>query len=84
MHQCDSSTDKCLRRNMANHHAVGTAGETPIGDEPHRISQSLANEGGSGRKHFAHAGPSFGALVAYHHHIARLDFFPENFCFFPY
>ena len=58
---------------MAGHQAVGGAGEAPVGEQGHGLPKPLAHERGCHAQHLAHSGPARRALVADHHHVARLD-----------
>ena len=78
LHQADGSTDGGFGGHMANHEAIGAAAEAAIGDQCHLLAEALAHDGGCRGEHLAHAGTPHGALVAHHHHIARLDLAIEN------
>src|SRR5258706_6108348 len=78
LHQGDRPAVECFRRHVPHYHSPGAAGEAPVGDDAHGLAEALANESGSGREHFAHAGPAFRALVADDEHIARLDLVGED------
>ena len=73
LQQADGAADRSFRCHMADHQAIGAAGEAPIGDQAHAIAQSGADQRRSGGKHLAHARPALGAFVANHDHIAGLD-----------
>ena len=55
---------------MADHEAVGAAGEAAIGDEGHVRGQAAAVDGAGGAQHLPHAGPATRPLIAHHHDIA--------------
>ena len=44
---------------MPHHHAPDAAGESSIGDEPHRFAEALADQRRRRRQHLAHAGVAF-------------------------
>ncbi len=58
---------------MANHQTAGRPAETAVGDQRHRFTQASPDQCRGDPKHLAHSRAAPGALVADHHHIARLD-----------
>ena len=58
---------------MADHHAPGAAGKTPVRNQTHGFAHALTDQRTGGCQHFLHAGAAFGAFVADHQHIAVFD-----------
>ena len=63
---------------VSDYQSVGATRKASVGDQRHRISQSLADQGCSRREHLAHSRPSLGAFVANHQHIAGAHFVSQN------
>ena len=62
-----------LRSDMAHAQAGGAAGEPAVGQQQHVLAQSGALDRTGDGQHLAHARPTFGALIADHHHVAFGD-----------
>ena len=58
----DGAADGGFRSNVADDQSVRGAGETAVGDQSDGFAQAGADEGGGGRKHFAHAGAALAGL----------------------
>ena len=58
---------------MSHQSAVGKAGKTRVGDQPHTFMQALSHQSIIGKHQFLHAGGAFYALVADHQHVAGND-----------
>ena len=58
---------------MADHEALGGAGETAVRDQGDIAGQALADQGCRNAQHFPHAGTALGALIADDDDIAGLD-----------
>jgi hypothetical protein len=62
-----------FRRNVANHEAVGRAGETAVGDQGHVVAKAASDQRGGDAEHFAHAGPAGRAFVADHDDVPGMN-----------
>src|SRR6185369_16962921 len=69
----DGAADRRFGRDVADNHAVGSAGEPAVCNQPYSIAQPHADDGRSRDQHLAHAGAATRAFVANHHDIARTD-----------
>ena len=69
----DRAADGGLGGDVADHEAVGAAGETAVGDERHVVAEAAAHDGAGRRQHLAHAGAALRAFVADDHHVPGLD-----------
>ena len=69
----DRAARRRLRRDVADHHAVGAAGEAAVGDQADGFAEPRADQRRGRREHLAHARAALRPLVADHHHVARLD-----------
>ena len=58
---------------MANHRAVGRAGESSVGQQQNVVSQVGAHDGAGDCQHLLHTGASSGAFVADYHNVAGID-----------
>ncbi len=68
--QRQRSADPCFRRDIADHHAAGGAGEAAIGEQRDLLAHALPVDQRGHRKHLAHARPALGTFVANHQHFA--------------
>ena len=59
-----------LRCDVPDDEAVGSAGETVIGDQGHALAQAHAHDGRGDREHLAHTRSAFRPLVTDDHHLA--------------
>ena len=69
----DRAAERGLRRDVADHQAVGPAREPAVGQERDRIAQALADERAGDLQHLLHARPADRALVADDDDVAGLD-----------
>src|ERR1044072_2523967 len=66
------ATDKRFRRDIADAHAAGGAGEAAVGDQSHLLPHALAVDQRGDAEHLPHAGSPDWSLVADHQHLSRL------------
>src|SRR5438128_3472331 len=72
----DRPADPGLRGDVADHQAMGPAGEAAIGDQADALAESLSDQRRGDRQHLTHARPADRALAADDDHIAGLDLAP--------
>jgi hypothetical protein len=63
---------------VADHEAVGAAGETSVGDEGDSLAEALAHDSTGGSEHLAHTGSALGSFVADDDDVAVLDLAVED------
>src|SRR3546814_5296642 len=60
-----------FRRDVADDHAPGPAGEPAIGDEADAFAQSAPDDGRGRGQHLRHPGPALRPEIAQHQDVAR-------------
>jgi hypothetical protein len=71
--QRDRAAPCRFRRDVADHEAMGGAGETAVGDQRHVVAEAAADQRRGDAEHLAHAGAAGGPFVADHDDVAGVD-----------
>ena len=79
LHERERPAGVGFRRDVPDDEAVAAAGKPSVGDERHVLAESLAHDGGRGRKHLAHPRPAARPFVADDDDIALHNRAVENF-----
>ena len=63
---------------MADHRPVGCAGESAVGNQGHRVAQTLTDKRPGYGQHFPHTGAALGAFIADDNDVALVYLAPLN------